>query len=72
MLDSKVCNYHLLQINDLSVEVRLLQSVPIVEEFRDVFRDDLLRVPSERGIDFGIDNIPDTRPISIPPYRMAS
>ncbi|KAH0725795.1 hypothetical protein KY284_001660 [Solanum tuberosum] len=32
---------------------------------------DLPGVPPGRGIDFGIDLIPDTQPISIPPYRMA-
>ncbi|KAH0759938.1 hypothetical protein KY290_023431 [Solanum tuberosum] len=31
----------------------------------------LFGVPPEREIDFGIDLLPDTRPISIPPYRMA-
>ncbi|KAH0732763.1 hypothetical protein KY289_003951 [Solanum tuberosum] len=33
--------------------------------------DDLPEVPFEREIDFGIDVLPDTHPISIPPYRMA-
>ncbi|KAH0661922.1 hypothetical protein KY284_026853 [Solanum tuberosum] len=32
---------------------------------------DLLGVPPEREIYFGIDILPDTHPISIPPYRMA-
>ncbi|WMV55015.1 hypothetical protein MTR67_048400, partial [Solanum verrucosum] len=48
-----------------------IESVPIVNEFLDVFPNDLPGVPLEREIDFGIDLIPDTQPISIPPYRMA-
>ncbi|KAF3640037.1 putative ribonuclease H protein-like [Capsicum annuum] len=32
---------------------------------------DLLGIPPERKIDFGIDLLPNTQPISIPPYRMA-
>ncbi|KAH0689476.1 hypothetical protein KY289_016834 [Solanum tuberosum] len=46
-------------------------SVPIVREFPEGFPDDLPGVPPEREIDFGINVIPDTRPISTPPYKMA-
>ncbi|KAH0669267.1 hypothetical protein KY285_023426 [Solanum tuberosum] len=45
--------------------------VPIVREFPEVFPYDLPGVPPEREIDFSIDVIPDTHPISILPYRMA-
>ncbi|KAF3617611.1 hypothetical protein FXO37_34562 [Capsicum annuum] len=40
-------------------------------EFPDVFPEDLLKVLFERAINFGIDLLPDTQPISILPYRMA-
>ena len=43
----------------------------IVNEFRDVFPEDLVGITSEREIDFGVDLDPKTKPISIPPYRMA-
>ena len=36
-----------------------------------MFPEDLLGVLPEREIDFGIDLLPDTSPISIPTYRMA-
>ena len=39
--------------------------------FSEVFPEDLPGVPPKRKIDFGIDLLPDTQPISIPPYRMA-
>ncbi|XP_070035448.1 uncharacterized protein [Nicotiana tomentosiformis] len=48
-----------------------LQSVPIVREFLEIFPDDLPGLPPKRIIDFGIDLMPGTQPISIPPYRMA-
>nr|XP_016491575.1 PREDICTED: uncharacterized protein LOC107811203 [Nicotiana tabacum] len=48
-----------------------LQSVPIVNEFPEVFPEDLPRVPPDREIDFGIDLLLGTKPISIVPYRMA-
>ncbi|WMV19136.1 hypothetical protein MTR67_012521 [Solanum verrucosum] len=41
------------------------QSVP------EVFLDNLLGLPLQREIDFGIDILPDPHPISIPLYRMA-
>ncbi|WMV54696.1 hypothetical protein MTR67_048081 [Solanum verrucosum] len=69
-LVSKGCIYYLVRVNDFSVEIPLIQSVPIVREFPEVFPDDLPGVPPEREIDFSIDIIPDTRPISIPSCRM--
>ncbi|WMV37694.1 hypothetical protein MTR67_031079, partial [Solanum verrucosum] len=55
----------------LESEIPLLESVPVVKDFLEVFPDDLPGIPPEREIDFGIDLLPDTQPISIPPYRMA-
>ncbi|KAH0689164.1 hypothetical protein KY289_016522 [Solanum tuberosum] len=53
------------------VDVLPIQSVPVVKEFPEVFPGDLLGVPPEGEIDFGIDLLLDTRPISILTYRMA-
>ena len=36
-----------------------------------MFLEDLLGVPPHREIEFGTDFEPDTKPKSIPPYRMA-
>ncbi|XP_070026268.1 uncharacterized protein [Nicotiana sylvestris] len=64
-----------LEIVDFDVimesEPPALLSVPIVREFPEVFPDDLPGLPPERIIDFGIDLMPGTQPISIPPYRMS-
>ncbi|KAH0650238.1 hypothetical protein KY284_030150 [Solanum tuberosum] len=70
-LVSKGCIYHLVRVHDSSVEIPHFQSVPTAREFPEVFPDDLPGIPPEREIDFSIDLIPDTRPISILPYRMA-
>ena len=48
-----------------------LKDIPIVKEFPDVFPDDISGLPPDREVEFTIDLIPDTEPISIPPYRMA-
>ena len=45
--------------------------MPVVNDFQDVFPDDLSRVPPPREIEFCIDLESDTKHISIPPYRMA-
>ena len=48
-----------------------LEDIPIVKEFPDVFPDDISGLPPDREMEFTIDLIPDTNPISIPPYKMA-
>lgn len=70
-MTTKGCIYHMARVRDVSSEVPLLESVPILNEFPDVFPEDLLSVPPEREIHFGIDLLPDTEPISIPLYKMA-
>ncbi|XP_024022415.1 uncharacterized protein LOC112091910 [Morus notabilis] len=42
--------------------------IPVVDEFAYVFSDELLGLPPDQEIEFGIDLIPGTTPISIPPY----
>ena len=52
------------------LETPTIESVSVVNEFLDVFSEDLPGIPPEREIEFGIDILPNTQPISIPPYRM--
>ncbi|XP_070039775.1 uncharacterized protein [Nicotiana tomentosiformis] len=59
------------EFTDADAQIQTLQLVPIVNEFPEVFPEDVPRVPPDREIDFGIDLLPKTKPISIPPYRMA-
>jgi len=43
----------------------------VVREFMDVFPEDLPRLPPDREVEFTIDVLPGTAPISKAPYRMA-
>ncbi|XP_049368155.1 uncharacterized protein LOC125833038 [Solanum verrucosum] len=56
------------RVRDVDSETPTLQSVLVVNDFLEVFQDDLPGIPPEREIDFGIDLFPDMQPIFIPPY----
>ena len=47
------------------------EDIKVMNEFLDVFPEDLLGMPPEREIEFIIDLLPGTAPISKRPYRMA-
>ena len=42
-----------------------------MKEFLDVFPEDILGLLPDRGVEFAIEVIPNTAPISKAPYRMA-
>ncbi|RVW79623.1 Transposon Ty3-I Gag-Pol polyprotein [Vitis vinifera] len=48
-----------------------LEDIPIVREYPDVFPEDLPGLPPEREMEFTIDLVPGTGPMSKAPYRMA-
>ena len=58
-------------LRDDTTQVPSIEFVSIVREFLDVFPADLPGMPPDRDIDFCIVLELGTRPISIPPYRMA-
>ena len=68
---SKGCLAFLAHLRDDTSQLPSIESDSIVREFLDVFLAELPGMPPERDIDFCIDLEPGTRPISIPPYRMA-
>uniref|UniRef100_A0A2N9HS09 Reverse transcriptase domain-containing protein n=1 Tax=Fagus sylvatica TaxID=28930 RepID=A0A2N9HS09_FAGSY len=47
------------------------EDISVVKEFPDVFSEDLHGLPPEREVEFTIDLVPGTGPISKAPYRMA-
>ena len=61
--------YHLVWFKDSSSETPTLESVPVVNEFAEMFPEDFPKVPPKRKIDFTL--LQNTQPISFPPYRMA-
>lgn len=58
-------------VRNVEKEMVGLEQVPVVQEFADVFPEELLRLPPDREIEFNIDVAPGTQPISIPTYKMA-
>ncbi|XP_057439895.1 uncharacterized protein LOC130731637, partial [Lotus japonicus] len=48
-----------------------IQGIPVVRDFADVFPGDVPGLPPVRDVEFVIDIVPGTGPISIAPYRMA-
>ncbi|XP_069150868.1 uncharacterized protein [Solanum lycopersicum] len=67
------CLSYLAFILDTSVEPPPMDSIPVVQEFPDVFRFNLTGVPLDTDIDFAIYLKLGTKPISIAPsYRGAS
>ena len=69
---SKGYLYHLVWVKYSSLETPTFESVPVVCKFPKLIPEDLSGVPPEMEINFGIDLIPDTQLISIPPYIMAT
>ncbi|MCI82372.1 cellular nucleic acid-binding protein, partial [Trifolium medium] len=49
-----------------------MEELPIVNEFPDVFSEDVTNVPPKREVEFTIDLVPGTSPISMAPYRMSA
>ncbi|KAL5543368.1 hypothetical protein UlMin_007152 [Ulmus minor] len=66
------CMGYLATIVDKSVEAKgNVEDVPIVRDFVDVFPEELPGLPPDREIQFEIELLPGTAPISKAPYRMA-
>ncbi|MCI34406.1 cellular nucleic acid-binding protein, partial [Trifolium medium] len=49
-----------------------MEEFPVVCEFPDVFPEDESDVPPEREVEFTIDLVPGTSPISMAPHRMSA
>ena len=48
-----------------------VEEIPVVCEFQDVFPKEIPGLPPIRKVEFTIELLPGTKPISIAPYRMA-
>ncbi|KAL8098259.1 hypothetical protein AgCh_031136 [Apium graveolens] len=58
-------------IEDTKKKVPNIQDIPVVNEFEDVFLDNLPGLPPDREIEFAIELAPGTAPVSKAPYRLA-
>jgi hypothetical protein len=53
-----------------AVQAKALANIPIVSEFPNVLPDDLPGLPLDRDVEFKIELLPGTTPISRRPYRI--
>jgi len=67
----KGCSAWLAHIIELEKGNIYLASIPVVREFRDVFPEELPRLPPVREIEVSIETILGISPIAQSPYRMA-
>ena len=67
----KGCQGFLASGVDLQSKELEIEDIPIVQEFPDVFPDDLLRLPPNHEVEFSVDLLLNTTLISKAPYRMA-
>ena len=67
----KGCQGYLAYVVETENERTLVDEIPVVREFPDVFPDDIAGLPPDREVEFTIDLILGTEPISTPSYRMA-
>ncbi|KAA3473724.1 DNA/RNA polymerases superfamily protein [Gossypium australe] len=67
----KGCEAYLVRIYVLEAKESVVGKVRTVGEFADVFPEELPGLPPDREVEFGIDLLPGTAPVSIAPYRMA-
>ncbi len=59
-------------VRDTFIEDTCLENEPVVREFMDIFPEKLPGMPHDREIEFCIDTMLGTNPISLPPYKIAS
>ncbi|KAL8120052.1 hypothetical protein AgCh_017255 [Apium graveolens] len=65
------CEAYLAHVVNMKKEIPILDEIPKVREFPDVFTEELPGLPPDREIEFFIDLIPGAEPVSKAPYRMA-
>ncbi|WP_354666198.1 reverse transcriptase family protein [Nostoc sp. GT001] len=65
------CQGYLASVHDLQKDVVQLADIPVARDFLEVFPEELPSIPPESEIEFEVDLMSGTRPISLAPYRMA-
>ena len=64
------CQGYLAVVRNMEADKGAVDRVPVVCKFPDVFPKELPGLPPDIEIEFCIDVVPGTDPISMPPYRM--
>ena len=70
----KGCNLYAVRVADLLLNENLtsLKQHPILDQFSDVFPEEIPGLPPQREIDFSIELLPGSAPVSRVPYRMSA
>ena len=56
---------------DSKEKAPMLEGIPVVQEFLDIFLEEIPGLPPKRDIDFTIELLPGASPVSRAPYRMS-
>ncbi|GKF97225.1 hypothetical protein Tco_0293046, partial [Tanacetum coccineum] len=67
----KGCELFLAQVTEQESKEKLLEDVPVIQDFPKVFPKDLPGLPPPRQVEFRIDLIPGATPVARAPYRLA-
>lgn len=65
------CTAYLVMVMIAATKIPEVSNIPVVSKYFDVFPDEILGLPPKREIEFNINLIPGTTPISKVPYHMA-
>ncbi|GKD92839.1 hypothetical protein Tco_1372676, partial [Tanacetum coccineum] len=68
---SQGCQVFMIHVMEKKSDEKILEDIPVVKEFLDVFPKDLPGLPPIRQVEFQIDVIPGAVPIAQTPYRLA-
>ncbi|XP_052111579.1 uncharacterized protein LOC107470031 [Arachis duranensis] len=69
--NAKKCQGYILMTANASGDALNLDQIPIVRDFPEVFPKDIPEFPPQRKIEFAIELVPGTGPLTTAPYRMA-
>ncbi|GKA92623.1 putative reverse transcriptase domain-containing protein [Tanacetum coccineum] len=67
----KGCELFLAQVTKHDLKEKRLEDVPVIQDFPEVFPEELLGLPPPRQVEFRIDLIPSAAPVARTPYRLA-
>lgn len=70
-MEEETCLAFLVNVLGTQHQENKMSEVSIVQEFEDVFSENLLGIPPDRQIEFVIDLVLRATPVSKAPYRMA-
>ncbi|WVZ63571.1 hypothetical protein U9M48_013194 [Paspalum notatum var. saurae] len=62
---------HTVNVAEAQTKAQTLAKIPVACDYPDVFPEELLRLLPDRDVEFRIDLVPGTAPVSKRPYRMA-